>query len=90
MVSRRVIIELRILIPVIINFFLTVSTNNKKVSFLWVFFFGPPGSINEAIRQSLQQENHQQLHHTFFEFYIFRDYILLQKDKKKQLSHIIF
>ena len=33
-------------------------------------------------------ENHQQIHHIFFEFYIYQDNILLQKDLKKQLSHI--
>ena len=33
-------------------------------------------------------ENHQQLHHTIFELYIYQGNILLQKDIKKQLCHI--
>ena len=34
--------EFTILIAVIINF-LTIFSNNKKVSVLWASFFGPPG-----------------------------------------------
>ena len=33
-------------------------------------------------------ENHQQLHHTFFDFYIYQGSILLKKDMKKQLCYI--
>ena len=42
MVSHCVIIEFIILIPVIINF-LTICPNNKTVSVLRAFFFGPTG-----------------------------------------------
>ena len=34
------------------------------------------------------QENHQELLHTFFEFYVYQDNILLKKDLQKQLCHI--
>ena len=33
-------------------------------------------------------ENHQQLHHIFFDFYIYQCSILLKKDMKKQLCYI--
>ena len=32
-------------------------------------------------------DNHQQLHHTLFEFYIYQNNMLLKKDIKKQLCH---
>ena len=32
-------------------------------------------------------ENHQQLHHTFFEFHDYQDKILTVKDFRKQLYH---